>query len=96
MTRYLTLRIYMLTMVALWLGCVQVEQTSRRGPALPMRILLQSYLLLRGDVVVDEGHPLIGPLTPHAGDPCHRHLAGLDGRLCAVAAKFCLLLQQHS
>lgn len=52
-----------------------------------------AHLLLSGDVVVDEGHPLVGPLAPHAGDPGHRHLTGLDGRFCAVTAKLCLFLQ---
>ena len=55
-----------------------------------------SYLLLSGDVIIDEGHPLVGALTSHTGDPGHRHLTGLDGRLCAVAAKFCLLLQSQT
>lgn len=52
-----------------------------------------SHLLLSRDVVIDEGNPLVGPLTPHTGDPGNGHLTGLDGRLGAVAAKLCLFLQ---
>lgn len=50
------------------------------------------YLLLRGDVVIDEGHALVGALPTHAGDPSHRHLAGLDGGLGAITAQLGLLL----
>ena len=60
---------------------------ARGGP-----VGLPTCLLLGGDVVIDEGHPLIGPLAPHTGDPGHRHLAGLDGGLGAVAAKLRLFL----
>lgn len=56
------------------------------------RPLSLSHLLLGGDVVVDEGHPLVLALAPHAGDPGHRHLAGLDGGLGAVTAELRLLL----
>ena len=53
---------------------------------------LLTCLLLGGDVVIDEGHPLVGPLAAHTSDPGHRHLAGLDGGLSAVAAKLRLFL----
>lgn len=58
-----------------------------------LRIALASYLLLCGDVVVYEGHSLVGPLAPDAGDAGHRHLAGLNGGLGAIAAQLRLLLQ---
>lgn len=50
------------------------------------------YLLLCGDVVVDEGHSLIGALAAHAGDAGHRHLAGLYGGLGAIATQLCFFL----
>lgn len=78
----------------LWPKRVWAKQISCRGSALLLRSL--SYLLLRGDVVIDEGHALIRPLAPNAGDPCHGHLTGFDGRLCAVTAKLCLLLQKQT
>lgn len=50
------------------------------------------YLLLGGDVVINEGDALVGALPTHTGDPGHRHLAGLDGGFGAVAAQLSLLL----
>lgn len=52
------------------------------------------YLLLGGDVVINEGDALVRTLTPHACDPGHRHLAGLDGRFGPITAQLSLLLQQ--
>lgn len=53
-------------------------------------------LLLSGDVVIDEGDPLVRPLTPHTGDPGNRHLARFNGGLGAIAAQLRLFLQTNA
>lgn len=57
---------------------------------------MATYLFLCGDVVINKGNPLIGTLPPYTRDPCHRHLAGLDGGLCPITAELGFLLLQIS
>lgn len=54
------------------------------------------YLLLGGDVVVDEGDALVGALPAHTRDPGHRHLAGLDSGFGPVTAQLGLLLRHRT
>lgn len=67
-------------------GSCQIRQQDQRNH------YSWHYLFLCGDVIINEGNPLVWSLTTHTCDPCHWHLTGFDGGFCPITAKLCFFL----